>query len=144
MTADPHGVIVVRPGEIFRCRFGFLKSAAVVAAAMLFAAGYRWPGTAASQDDDVKLIREAAEQGVAVARSALAVMYASGRGMEKNDALAAQWYRLAAEQGDPKAQHNLALMYMTGRGVTRDDAQATEWYRRAAEQGIRGPRTTLP
>jgi len=91
---------------------------------------------ATTSEGDVQLTRQAAEYGVAVAQYVLGTMYASGRGVAQDDALAAQWYRKAADQGDSRAQHNLALMYTTGRGVPQDDAEAVRWFRRAAEQGV--------
>ena len=64
----------------------------------------------------------------------LGIMYATGRGVPRDDAEAARWYRRAAEQKHADAQFKLARMYATGRGVPRDDAEAARWYRRAAEQ----------
>jgi TPR repeat protein len=62
-------------------------------------------------------------------------MYANGHGVNKDEVLAAAWYRSAAEQGDASAQNNLGAMYANGVGVERDDVQAVDWYGRAAEQG---------
>ena len=62
--------------------------------------------------------------------------YANGKGVTKDDAQAAAWYRKAAEQGHAPAQFNLGLMYANGTGVAKDDAQAVSWYRKAAEQGF--------
>jgi hypothetical protein len=41
-------------------------------------------------------------------------MYASGRGIAKDDTQAVYWFRKAAEQGHAKAQYNLGLMYDYG------------------------------
>ncbi|MBV9968837.1 MAG: SEL1-like repeat protein [Xanthobacteraceae bacterium] len=46
-------------------------------------------------------------QGHAAAQYHLAHMYADGRGIARNDAEAAAWFRRAAEQGDADAQHEL-------------------------------------
>ena len=64
-----------------------------------------------------------------------ACMYDNGRGVAKDDAEAARWYRKAADQGNAGAQINLGLMYEHGRGVAKDDAEAVRWYRKAADQG---------
>jgi len=59
----------------------------------------------------------------------------AGRGVSRDEAEAARWYRQAAEKGYAPAQYDLAVFYAVGRGVTLDAAQAITWYRRAAEQG---------
>ena len=71
----------------------------------------------------------------AVEPNNLGVMYETGRGVEKDEAVAVEWYRKAAEQGCATAQCNLGVMYENGRGVEEDDIVASEWYRKAAEQG---------
>jgi len=63
-------------------------------------------------------------------------MYFSGRGVARDDAEAASWYRKAAEQGLAVAQNNLGRMYELGRGVERDKDKAALWYRKAAEQSF--------
>ena len=47
-------------------------------------------------------------------------MYCDGRGVEKNESKAVEWYLKAAEIGHGKAMHNLGLFYETGRGVEKD------------------------
>jgi Sel1 repeat-containing protein len=61
----------------------------------------------------------------------------NGRGVPKDTAAAALWFRKAAEQGDAGAQFQLAVMYCTGVGVVRNLEEAVKWYRRSAEQGDR-------
>ena len=63
-------------------------------------------------------------------------MYASGRGVAKDDAQAVAWYRKAADQGLALAQINLGVMYANGRGVAKDDDEAVAWCRKAADQGL--------
>ena len=58
-----------------------------------------------------------AGHGDADAQYELGIMYAEGRGVPQNDAVAFAWYRQAAEQGVAKAQFNVGLMYSAGRGV---------------------------
>ncbi len=62
-------------------------------------------------------------------------MYEYGRGIQKDDVKAFEWYSKAAAQGDPSAQFNLGLMYLNGQGVQKDDIKAFEWYSKAAAQG---------
>ncbi|WPL17909.1 Serine/threonine-protein kinase PrkC [Thiorhodovibrio winogradskyi] len=71
----------------------------------------------------------------AAATFALGMRYATGDGVEQDDAQAATLFREAADQGDAMAQFNLGNMYRNGRGVPQDNSQAVAWYRRAAEQG---------
>ncbi|MDR3357639.1 MAG: sel1 repeat family protein [Desulfovibrio sp.] len=63
-------------------------------------------------------------------------MYENGRGVTKDDAKAAKWFRKAAEQGHSDAQYDLGEMYATGGGVTKDDAKAAEWYGKSLSRGI--------
>ena len=77
-----------------------------------------------------------AGQGDANAQYELGIMYAEGRGVPQNDAVAFAWYRQAAEQGVAEAQFNVGLMYSAGRGVPRDEAEAVTWYQKAAAQGL--------
>ncbi|MCM1261549.1 MAG: sel1 repeat family protein [Butyrivibrio sp.] len=76
-----------------------------------------------------------AEQGYAEAQYYLGLMYDDGKGVERNPAQAAEWYRKAAEQGIAAAQSNLGAMYETGDGVQTDYALAKKWYSLAAKQG---------
>ena len=62
-------------------------------------------------------------------------MYEGGKGVPKDEAVAAKLYRKAAEQGDASAQFAIGLMHETGRGVAMDAAEAMRWYRKAAAQG---------
>lgn len=80
--------------------------------------------------------QKAAEQGDAEAQDRLALSYASGQGVPKDDARAVAWSSKAAKQGHPGAQFELGLWYARGQGVAQDDAQAVAWLRKAAEQGL--------
>ncbi|WP_220427331.1 Sel1-like repeat-containing protein kinase family protein [Eggerthella lenta] len=76
-----------------------------------------------------------AHLGLGSAELRLGLHYWSGRGVERDEARAADWWRKAAEHGNAMAQFNLGWCYQDGYGVERDDARAAEWYRKAAEQG---------
>lgn len=62
-------------------------------------------------------------------------MYATGKGVPKNDQESAEWHRKAAEQGDALAQRNLGLKYALGTGVPKDYVKAYAWVSLAAAQG---------
>jgi len=72
----------------------------------------------------------------------LGVMLEQGRGVARDLADAARWYRLAAEQDDVTAQLNLGACYELGRGVAQDYEQAVAWYRRAATRAKHARRPT--
>lgn len=77
----------------------------------------------------------AAEAGEASAQLSIGYAYATGSGVEKDEAEARRWYRAAAEQGNRIAQYNLGNIYREGRGVAKDQATANDWYRRSADKG---------
>jgi len=67
----------------------------------------------------LRLIRPLANDGDAVAQFNLGLMYATGQGVQQDDAAAALWFRKAGEQGYAPAQSNLGTVYPYGRGVTQ-------------------------
>lgn len=106
--------------------------AAGAAVAMIAAA----TGCAKTQEaDDVARVRAQAEQGNAEAESDLGVHYELGRGVGRNNTLAAYWYRKAAESGLSVAQNNLGRLYARGQGVPQDFRAARILFEKAASQG---------
>jgi TPR repeat protein len=95
----------------------------------------RGEGRPADLPGAARLYRRAAMRGLAEAQQALAFLYATGQGVERNEQVAAGWFRRAAEQGHSIAQHNLAVMYAEGRGVRHDERQAMHWFQQAALGG---------
>lgn len=96
------------------------------------------PQTQPRTTDEVKALRQKADQGDAAAQFHLGVMYGNGRGVPQDYAQAVTWLRKAADQGFAEAQVSLGLMYHSGWGVSKDDAQWWTWTRKAAEQGLAG------
>jgi len=84
---------------------------------------------------DSTTVRQRAEAGEPAAQFDLGLMYATGAGVDQDDAAAASWYRKAADRNFAAAQVNLGAAYHDGRGVPRDAAAAITWYRKAADQG---------
>src|ERR1017187_3925101 len=74
-----------------------------------------------------------AEQGNAEAQFNLGFCYDDGRGVAKNYAKAAKWYRKAAEQGHTQAQFNLGYCYVNGQGVGKDKVEGYAWFSMAAK-----------
>jgi TPR repeat protein len=64
-------------------------------------------------------------------------MYSEGEGVERDDALAARWYRVAAERGDVVSQLSLGTLYVNGRGVPADFVAAYKWLTLVARSGRR-------
>ena len=78
---------------------------------------------------------QAAQQNHAKARCNLGIMFASGIGVQRDDARAARYYLAAATGGVPRAMFDLAVLYARGRGVLKDDVAAVAWCERAAIAG---------
>jgi len=76
-----------------------------------------------------------AEAGDAEAQYNLAMLYRTGKGVEKDISASFRWFQQAAEQGVPDAQYYLAHMYDNGEAVEKNLPKAFEWYHKAAEQG---------
>lgn len=80
--------------------------------------------------------RPLAMAGDIQAQRYLAYAYRLGAGVERDDGLAAYWYRKAADQGLADAQYQLGLMYELGIGVSADPDEAERWYALAVGQGF--------
>ena len=65
----------------------------------------------------------------------IGLIYFEGEGVEKNEAVAADWFTKAALNGDPGSAYMLGLMYRDGRGVEQSNAEAIKWWRKAAQKG---------
>jgi len=88
-----------------------------------------------SYDMAVEICREEAKEGIAYAQFKLGVCYERGRGVEKNEAKAVEWYSKAAAQDHISACGNLGVCYEEGAGVTRDMNKALLYYEKAANKG---------
>jgi hypothetical protein len=58
-------------------------------------------------------------------------MYMEGECVDKDPALAVEWFQKAAEQGLVGSLTTLAMMYEEGNGVEQDIDKANELYRAA-------------
>lgn len=67
-----------------------------------------------------KATLKAAEAGDAAAQTAVAMMYANGKGVEQDYAEAGKWWLKAASGGDLVAARHAWNLYRNGEGVTRD------------------------
>ena len=55
-------------------------------------------------------------------------MYYTGRGVQKNYAVAAEWYEKSARLGDASSQYQLASMYERGMGLIANSEDAYFWW----------------
>ncbi len=78
------------------------------------------------------------ERGDAEAEFMLGVMYYYGRGVPRDDGLAAVWFFKAARKGSASGQLAFGSLYIRGTGVRRNLGQAYLWLTLAAESGVPG------
>lgn len=98
------------------------------------------------RDDELalKLYREAAAQDHKMSYLVLSQVYEDGsNGVEKDEKVAAYWYRKAADNGSAFAQWQLAQILQKGRGVDQNDVEARLWYGKSADQGNLFAQTSL-
>lgn len=94
--------------------------------------------TLLKRDDEeaLRLLHKAADQGFMPAQESLGIFSEMGIGMpQPAPAEALEWYTKAAKQGSLDAATNIALMYSDGIGIPKDPTQAVTWFRQAAEGG---------
>jgi TPR repeat protein len=84
--------------------------------------------------NSIKVLRQQARAGDAVAQHELARRLIEGDGIKQDFGDGSDWFREAAIQGMANAQYNLGVLYERGLGVTKDDVRALLWYHSAAEQ----------
>lgn len=92
-------------------------------------------GSHESEATALKVTKEIASEGNAIACLSLAHRY-ENRASTENDMLTAMyWYRMAAEIGDLDAQIRLGEVYEVGKLVKQDLESAAYWYKVAAFNG---------
>ena len=77
----------------------------------------------------------AAKNGNAKAQFDLAIMYATGRGVQKNEKIAFNWFHKSARNNNAIAKHYMGLSFLQGRGVRKEIQLARYWFRLAKNQG---------
>ncbi len=120
---------------LWRCLLGLAFSALAGAA---FAQNYDTGMRAYDAGNYAKALEiwgPLAEGGDSVAQYSLGKLLENGgKGVARDVAEAAKWYRRSANQGVSAAENNLGLMYAQGRGVPRDVVQAAQLWHSAAEK----------
>ncbi len=79
-----------------------------------------------------------ARRGHAGAEFMLGAMYFYGKGVQRNDAIAAIWFHKAAIKGDASGQLAFGSLHIRGRGVRQNLVKAYSWLTVAANHGIPG------
>lgn len=79
-----------------------------------------------------------AERGYAEAEFMLGVMYYYGKGVPRDDSLAAVWFSKAARKGNPSGQLAFGSLHIRGTGLRRDLVKAYMWLTLAAESEVPG------
>jgi len=78
----------------------------------------------------------AAEEEHMMAQYYLAVMYATGRTLARDDVMAYNWFMKAALQGHPISQGNIGTMKLNGRGTEYDITGSYFWFILAEDGGF--------
>lgn len=90
------------------------------------------PGTS---EQAVALFREAAARKSPGATASLGVMYANGRGVERDYETAMRYYQAAARMGSAHGIEGIGVLYANGQGVARDMKEALAHWMVAASAG---------
>ncbi len=86
-------------------------------------------------DETITALIKAAHQGNTEAHFKLAMRYAYGDNVQRDESMAFTWLQKAAELGHVEAPYPLAEMYRKGVGVFKNSVKAAEWFQKAAELG---------
>ncbi|MGA2451341.1 MAG: tetratricopeptide repeat protein [Polyangiaceae bacterium] len=92
-------------------------------------------GVAPNTCSDVSVCEAECDGGSADRCRMLAETYASGRGVDKDEAKATGIYHRACDMGDPSACVFAGRMHEFAHGVTKDDGQAARLYERSCDLG---------
>jgi TPR repeat protein len=100
-------------------------------------------GAPINMPEAIRLYRESAASGNALAKARLARIYFGGNGVVANTAEAERLSKgifpkllSAAEKNDAVSQLCVGTMYLDGLGVARDGAEGVKWLRKAADQNL--------
>ena len=90
---------------------------------------------AGSSEQALALFRQAAAQKSPGAMASLGVMYATGRGVERDYEAAMRYYQNAARLGSAHGIEGIGVLYANGQGVTRNMDEALAYFLVAAAAG---------
>lgn len=97
---------------------------------------YNGEGTSVDYVEAAKWYKDAADNnGIGNSAHSLAFMYLNGKGVEKNERTAMQYFLIAAQKGIIQAQRIVSNEYISGEYFEQDYEAARMWMEKAAEQG---------
>nr|WP_315430492.1 tetratricopeptide repeat protein [uncultured Albidiferax sp.] len=97
----------------------------------------QWAAVLASPADQASpWVQAAAQLGSANAQAVLGQWLLEGHGLERNPALALQWFLRAAAQDHPMGMNMAGRCLENGWGAPIDMARALAWYQKAAATGL--------
>ena len=79
----------------------------------------------------------AAINGNPKAQFDVAIMYSMGKGVQKNERMAFNWFHKSARNNNTLAKHYMGLSFFEGRGVRKQMHLAKYWFKLASKQGYR-------
>ena len=86
-----------------------------------------------NEEESVRLLQLAVNQGFALAQTRLGCCYMKGmKGAEEDYVAGFEFFKLAAVQGDDEGQLNVGRCYLEGSGITKDEEKAEQFFRLAA------------
>ena len=89
------------------------------------------------QKEQLEKLEKAAERGSKAAILELGNNYFYGRlGLEKDTAMAAQWWQRGADLNHRQCMYNLGNLYIRGDGVEKNEVEALKYYMKAADFGL--------
>lgn len=91
----------------------------------------------------VSLFKQAVYQGNTNAMTSLAVMYATGRGVEQDFDQTRMYYEMAARQGNAHAVQGLGVLFANGQGVEKNMGEAIAYWLIASRLGSLAATETL-
>jgi TPR repeat protein len=111
-----------------------------------FSLGVKFARDGATQDypQAVQWYRKAADQNHSLAQFNLAIMYASGQGVARDDVKSMGWMQKAADQGDAGAQFRVGMKHHRAsfdgppEAAIESRILAYKWLELSATQGYRG------
>lgn len=78
---------------------------------------------------------QAARTGVPAAAYEMGMVFYEGKGVSRDNTVAAYWMALGAQAGYTPAMRMLGVLYFNGEGVERDRIQGQQWVKQAAIMG---------
>ncbi|NPA61166.1 MAG: sel1 repeat family protein [Epsilonproteobacteria bacterium] len=79
--------------------------------------------------------QRAAKKGNVQAQFDLAIAYATGNGIEKDETKAFYWFHKSARAGHVEAKYYMGVSFLQGRGVRKDAHLARYWFKQASKAG---------